>query len=428
MVRFGLLVVFVCFALVACEGGKPKNRDGNALETTYPYIQDSPYAGVLKRCIQATSEDASCTLATLPPIAMTSAVPTVDDIMDRVLVSHEWMGSNFRELLEVLPEDLHSMFGAVTAVVIGAEIRPSYYWHMTGAIYLDAGNVWLTYAQRDMVTTKHDYRQAFADPMSFRSVWRRTQNGLPYEYQQSTHVVNGRALNDLVVPMASLLYHELAHANDIMSPYNYDKIDLSRSIYSSGNSLYQDFPSTDLAAQYPLESPLMMRMAAILYRGEAPDANDIAVTAAEVGSNFAEDRANDDYAYTTQYEDLAMLIEEFMLKIHFNVDRDTAFTSAPLENGICEQYVVQWGVRNRIGEARVIERLQFVLEKLFPERDFSADLAALPAPTALPTDKHWCNYYLPDEEVPMGKPGSQGFGQTGVPYENTVRPYRVFKF
>ena len=38
------------------------------------------------------AEDGACTFANVPLIGMETSDPTVDDVMSRVIVSHEWMG------------------------------------------------------------------------------------------------------------------------------------------------------------------------------------------------------------------------------------------------------------------------------------------------------------------------------------------------
>ena len=67
-----------------------------------------------------------------------------DAIMQRLVVSHDWMGQRFKEVLDILPAEILQLMSGVTAVVIDDDIRPSYYTNWTGAIYLDPANLWLT--------------------------------------------------------------------------------------------------------------------------------------------------------------------------------------------------------------------------------------------------------------------------------------------
>ncbi len=120
-----------------------------------------------------------CPLSTLPFLHQTTAgaVPTVDQIMDRVVVSHDWMGETFEQLLRTqASQDMLRLFNGVTAIVIGAQVRPSFYYALTGAIYLDAENFWLTAAQRDVINEAPDFRSDFDRDLMYSGVWRYTQN------------------------------------------------------------------------------------------------------------------------------------------------------------------------------------------------------------------------------------------------------------
>ena len=116
-------------------------------------------------------------------------------------------------------------------------------------------------------------------------------------------------------------------------------------------------------------------------------------SAADIGGWFDPDLANDLYAYSSQYEDLAMLFEEMMMYVNYGISRDVAFTTVPTEDDpdvTCSDYVVRWGVRNRIGAPQVVPRLQRVLEELLPDRDFTAELLGLPTPTPMTAGRDWC--------------------------------------
>ena len=94
--------------------------------------------------------------------------------MDRVLVSHDWMGKNFEDLVTANQSntDLLRLFNGVTAIVIGAHVRPSFYYSATGAIYLDADNFWLTAEERDVIDEAPDFRSDFGRDLQYSSLWR----------------------------------------------------------------------------------------------------------------------------------------------------------------------------------------------------------------------------------------------------------------
>ena len=194
---------------------------------TYPYRAGGPFAGVLVRCtyeanLQYTGGSTNlCPLSTLPFLHQTTAgaVPTVDQIMDRVVVSHDWMGETFEQLLRTqASQDMLRLFNGVTAIVIGAQVRPSFYYALTGAIYLDADNFWLTAAQRDVINEAPDFRSDFDRDLMYSGVWRYTQNNqnifLPFP---ATSRIS-RDISYLLAEAGWLLYHELAHASDFLPP------------------------------------------------------------------------------------------------------------------------------------------------------------------------------------------------------------------
>lgn len=116
------------------------------------------------------------------------------------------------------------------------------------------------------------------------------------------------------------------------------------------------------------------------------------LSAEQVGLDFSVDGANDSYNYSSQYEDTAMLFEEVMMKYHYNVDRELAFTDAPPATGAtCANYIVRWGVRNRIGNPLVKSRAQVIVQKLLGVSNTTAYFAALPEPRSMVLGVDWCS-------------------------------------
>lgn len=387
----GILVVMTLAGLSGCGGGAGRGPIAvGALDDVEPYIASGRYAHVLKKCVTAQESNQSCTLETLPPIAMEHSTPGIDDIMERVVVSDRWMGHRFQQLLMILPQDIHQLLGAVTAVVIDGDIRPSYYLSMTGAIYLDPENLWLLASEKRVVNQDPDYRRAFADPLKYRSFWRYVKDG-----KNANSYAEGpggsRTLADIETRMASLLFHELAHANDFFPPVTYDRVDRRLSYLRAASSVYDDRPSTYLTNFEGLASAEMFRVAGILYKGVPPNDNDKAVTAAEVGGFFDPDAASDDYAYASQYEDLAMLLEEAMMKLHYGTDRDMAFIvpSRKLKPE-CDDEKIGWGIRNRLAAEQVTGRAEWVVQQMLPHRNYSDFFAELEPPQNLPAGAGWC--------------------------------------
>ena len=412
----------LALSVVSCGNGSNSNK---GLSNTFAYDTSSPYANVLKRCISADTNSESCKVSMLPPIAMDSEdpVPSIDLIMSRVVVSHEWMGDRVRDLLARLPDDIRQLLGGVTAVVIDDDTRPSYYWSLTGAIYLDPQSLWITQSEYDVISKAPDYREAFSDPMSFRSWWRYTRgNEDPY------YIPGSRSLDHIILPMASLLFHELAHANDLLPVAYQENLNPSDSILRAISDLYGFYPSTSLSMNNGLQSDDMYRIAGILYLGATPSQTDTELSAAEMGAFFEADVASDDYSYSSQYEDVAMIFEEVMMKYHYNIDRDMAFVNAPEGAQDCNDYTIGWGVRNRLGDPEVKARAEAVVAQLLPGRDFSEFFASFPEPQALAQNVGWCaSQVLDSTQAKLYSKGARPSDPQPVPEYHTRRPYRVMR-
>lgn len=376
-------------ALITSCGENNDRRQ--SLDDTHPYKSTSIYENVLKSCAQTETTIGSCRLNKLPILGMEVDTPSIDDIMSRVVVSHDWMGERFEELLNELPTDIQQLLGAVTVIVIDDDIRPSYYHTLTGAIYLDPINLWMSQEEKDTIDKEADHREAYAKPMSFRSLWRYTKNSADAYHYYNFDSEEERPFEDIIIPMAALLYHELGHANDAFTIGRYAGIDSDERIYTAADELLKESPSHQLTQDYPLSSNEMFSIAGILYKGNTPSEGDKSLTASEIGGFFAPDAASDDYAYTSRYEDTAMLFEETMMKLHFGVDRDMGFTTQPRGEGIsCDDHKIGWGVRNRIADSQVMPRAQFIIEQLLPDNDYSSFFDNLDPPRYLPVGQGWC--------------------------------------
>ena len=391
---------------VEVQAAKPNGYLFDATERVHPYRAAATYAGVLTRCTydigvyyvnSATTN--FCTAATLPLLqteAGAGAVPSVAQVMGRVLVSHDFLGANFENFLltQDTNGDFRRLLAGVTAIVIGSHVRPSYYTPATGAIYLDANNLWLNAAQRDIVTEVPDYRIAYASVFKFSNLGRLVKNN---DYARASYPSSSRASRgsaELITDLGRLLYHELSHASDYFSPAD-RALDAGLSIYANvlprANAL--GLPSDALAAQFPLQSAEMKALAQVLYQGATATDAQKAYTATEVGRLFGADRATDDYAYSANgtsnsREDLAMLFEEFMMSYRHGMQTDYAYSDAIIDGQTADQVLVRWGERGRIGEAAIKPRIKLVLSRVAPWIDASA-VDRLPAPVMMTPGVSW---------------------------------------
>lgn len=386
----------------------------------HAYKAEGAYAGVLAACtydpgLQWTGSGKNlCPLSTLPFLHQTTGdgLPTVAQIMDRVLVSHDWMGAAFENFLSgYASDDQKRLFNGVTAIVIGAHVRPSFYYSATGAIYLDADNFWLTAAQRDVIDEVPDYRSDYGSDLQFAALWRYTQSNQSIFYAFPATSRLSRPLGYLQQEAGWLLYHELAHASDFMPPARRASVNTAQSAWDNIATLYAagQLPSDALTLAYPLQSAEMRALANVLYvSGPASSGSTLingipystltGYTATQVGGFFSADRASDVYNYSSTREDIAMLFEEFMQVRNHGFRRDVAITDPILATSTGSTLAVRWGQRGRVGDAALKPRVQQAVAALAPWV-LTADPNAvtnLAAPLAMRSGDSWTgNLCLP---------------------------------
>ena len=370
----------------------------------------SPISIPLMDCLVNVAAGA-CNFQKVPLIGMQTASPTIDEVMARVIVSHEWMGIRFREILERMPPEILLLMRSLTGVVISYDIRPSFYTSRTGAMYLDPDRMWLTEEERAVIDTAPDFRSEFAKKLDFIILWRYVNNNTDIR-------AFSRDIDSVSLRTASLLYHELAHANDFFPQDTLGFINRSISISSAASSV----PSTRLGNDLPLSSDTMRSLAQISFSSNNVQATpaQAALTADDIAVEFPSDNANDFYNYSTQFEDLAMAFEEAMMYFSYGISRDVAVTNAP-DSNFCNDYVVSWGQRNRIADPGVQARSLLAVSTLLPERlaAVEAALANISAPVQMTAGVNWCdNINLSTNQTGLSAPGK------AAATVELVRPYQ----
>ncbi len=391
--------------LSACGGGgggggsfieKTDTNNSPADGVLRPALANSEYKSTIVNCIKIDAKDnpvTKCKLTTLPFIGQVSNAPTKATILAQTVVSHPWMATRFGQLLDQMPTDIFQLFRGVTAIVISADIRPSHYRPDTGAIYLDPADLWLIKSERDTISQDEDFRSGFSNGLGFRSLWRYVKGGQDaFGYFPLNGPVTSRSINDIVPPMADLLFHELAHANDFMQPASLAQLNSQLTAEAAIESVASARISTSLLMQSPLNSSIQYGLADVMFWGETATTAQKSLTPLQVGLDFEVDGANDSYNYSSQYEDVAMLLEEVLMKYHYQVDRQVAFTDAPpATNATCADYVVRWGINNRIGQPLVKARAQLIVQKLLGVTDTTKYFTNLPTPHSMMIGVDWCN-------------------------------------
>ncbi|MDO6488443.1 hypothetical protein Q4503_12075 [Colwellia sp. 6_MG-2023] len=360
----------------------------------FSYNESSPYKDDLVDCVYSNALTSSCTLNKLPLIASevqnAADIPSVDTIMDRVVVSHQWMGEKFKSFLinNDPHDDIKRLLRATTAIVISYDVRPSFYWAATGAIYLDANNFWLTAQERDTINEAPDYRADFGNDLQFVMPWRYVKDN---DYAYSTipsSVRTDRTENDGLYRLTSLMYHELAHANDFFPSSRWSTYSSSQRILDAAVS--NNTESDNLSVAYPLQSQTMRDLAQVSFAGESATNTQKSYLPTDIEIIFSTDSATDFYAYSSLREDYAMLFEELMMQKRFNIFRDVAITNQPIGDTISSSdYKVTWGQRGRIGEQDIKPRVLFSASRVLPEFDSETALLNVPTPIQMTSGNDW---------------------------------------
>lgn len=412
--RLTLFVPFVIAFATACGGGSDPGSDPEPSEPpmfadmdvvrhpmgwTQPANPQSPYSTKLQDCVFSNTRSVSCTFTDLPLLGDETDDPTINDVMDRVLVSHPWMGTRFREVLEALPDDMRLMLRAVTAVVISSDVRPSFYWTRTGAIYLDPETLWLTPAEQAVIPDIPDFRSGFGGDLQFAMPWRWVKDN---DYaSRRTPDGDSRTLDDILLGIGALLYHELAHANDFFPPEQQRGLPQNVEVW---RATARPNVSDDLHALMPLQSDIMVGLARVRFHGDTATAAQRGYTPADVAGFFKADTATAFYNYASIREDLAMLFESVMLHARFGVERDIAVTNNPQGDNVTgADYIVEWGQRNRVGDPAIKERARYAVARLLPEVSLDAYIDAMPGPREMRQGENWNQNLDLDPSAPAGK-------------------------
>lgn len=352
----------------------PLFGSGNLSSRVYPYVAGSARAAELRECIYtpALSNNNLCTLGRLPILGTETRgeLPTVEQVMARVLVSNDWMGQRFEAFLreQDVNGDFRRLLNATTAIVIGGRVRPAFYWSATGAIYLDADYLWQTAAERDTVSEAPDPRSDYGNDLAYAMLWRYVQGNKSAGGRSAVLERASRDSAALIPALGRLLYHELTHANDFLPP----RVQL---LLNTGLRVYEAVPantaSEQLRTQLPFYSQQMVDLGRVQFFGVASTAVQRSYQPADIVGFFSSDRVTDDYSYSwptgqsVPREDAAMLAEEALMQLRHGVLRDVAVTPQFLSGASADQ-TVSWGQRGRVGDAAIKPRVALVLAQTMP--------------------------------------------------------------
>lgn len=352
----------------------------------FAYKQDSPYAGALEGCVYTNQLASTCRFSQLPLIGQVEENPTVDDILDRTLVSHAWMGERFELYLRnsATGPDMLQLLRATTAIVISYDVRPSFYWTATGAIYLDGRNFWQTPQERDTLNDRPDFRSDFGSDLQFVIPWRYVRNNDYYpagRYPAAERLT--RTFDDLEASISWLMYHELGHANDFFPPSRWPNISLNDDPLSHFRA--NGATSDGIPLNYPLSSQQMKDLAQVSFAGETASTQQRGYLGTDVEQFFAPDVAPSYYSYLNEREDFATLFERFMMIYRLGASADVGIIDTVNNDDL----IVTWGQRNRINDPTLHTRVRFAVSTVLPNLDVTSIQVQLPDPELLDPTKSW---------------------------------------
>jgi hypothetical protein len=384
------------------EGYFPKFAEQVVSSDVFAYRSSGPYANRLVDCVYNNQISSSCSFNSLPLLGNEHASPSVEQVLERLGVSHQWMGDRFKQFLEqsAVAQDMLKLLRATTAIVISYDVRPSFYWTATGAIYLDAANFWLSPGERDSLNDQPDYRAGFGSELPFTIPWRYVKDN-DYYIRRSDYPVSERltrTFSALEASVSWLMYHELGHANDFFPPNSWADMSGSTSPLSYANNLAAS--STSFSTIFPLSSDEMRSLAQVSFAGETASTQQKNTDAEQVTLYFESDSAPAYYSYSTIREDYATLFERFMMAYRLDVSADVAVIKS--DNNV--DLLVTWGQRDRVNSSHIQGRVKHVVQRILPELDVDAIQATLRAPMLMTPGVSWFdNLNL----SPAAKSGSQ---------------------
>ncbi|MBT0586373.1 hypothetical protein [Alteromonas oceanisediminis] len=363
----------------------------------FAFNSNSPYADEIERCVYTNALRSTCRFGELPLLGQTATEPTVEDVLDRTLVSHAWMGERFRQYLtnSDAGQDMLKLLRATTAVVISYEVRPSFYWTATGAIYLDANNFWQTPQERDTLNDRPDFRSDFGNDLNFVIPWRYVKNNDYYpagRYPADARLT--RSFVDLEASISWLMYHELGHANDFFPPTSWAGLRSSDDplSYFRNNGASSD----QIPVSYPLLPNEMKALAQVSFAGETATSTQRSYRGDDIELFFTPDVAPAYYAYLNEREDFATLFERFMMAYRLGASSDIGIIDTVNNPDV----IITWGQRDRISASDLQTRVRFAVENVLPELNVRAIQQQLPAPRLLDPTRSWFDNVNPNGATP----------------------------
>jgi len=372
------------------------DNSSGQINSTEVYRAESPYAKVLQECVQLKTFEDSCLISKLPFIGNGVDIPTVNQIMERVIVDEPWMGERFEDILRQAPDDIRLLMSSITAIELVANTPGNMYRIWSGSLRMSAHPLWITDSEKSTLDFSDNSDSRFATNLLFRHPWSNSLDGISYDEfnrRTSSRQWNGsRDFNLIFLSFLDGLYHELGHAASYLNLNELSQVDENQSAvdvtYYNGTDLSQT-----LAEQNPLNIDTMRPLAKSYYAQTEAPLEIESLTASEVAALFNADGAVELYSYFSDGEDLATLFAATMMKYHFNAQKTVGFSIKPEITETCSTFILVWGANDRLSNPTVANRAKYVADLVFSDRiDFNAFFRNLPQDQrTIPSDTSWCD-------------------------------------
>lgn len=357
--KFKAMGIIACLALLPACGHKKRKKDilhapdvllvqtPLSLAGTSPSQRDDT---TFNRCITGNADPDVLATCRLPYVEV-AGVPRddqVETILSSTLISHEWQKERFRSFLLKTRPEIISMMSCVKGVAISSDIRPSFYYSPSGAIYLDARYFAATPEEAGTVSTNPDAREQNFDQIDL--LFFTIDTVKPKTAEEARYL-----------DLESLLAHELAHACDF------------KAAVVNGNYLSDALPETPENAVYQL--------AQWLYFGDASAKEKLAkYTPAEIGKSYEESPIVDIYGYGNQFEHLAMIVQNHLAFEFDGNNRIDLLTDNPKENQNIREFPIYWGMTGKFCQPQLFDQGREMTAKTVPMAiDFQKTLADCPS-------------------------------------------------
>ena len=356
---------------------------------------NSPYKANLLRCAQSSFRS-PCSLGELPLLGQQTQNPSIQNVMDRVVITHDWTGYRFQQILERLPRQVLQLFKPAAIVYIGSDTEFTHFEFDRAIFNINIDEIWVNATEKKAVLVGDERLATF------------TETGLRFEprfrwMKDSVNAYSGlfgteRDAEQMLLLLGRSIYYDLALPNNRLSGERFNALEdtqlpLDVLAFDASTAISTELYSN---ASLTTDSSNLYLLADVQYGSEEISASlSSEFRAAGVGAEIAAQGKPRFFSFTAKENDLATLFELAMVKMVHRVYLDVALVDAfdgPAILG-CDDYKIGWGVRNRIAAPRVSARAKFVVESLIGQSDETDAFFAsqLGVQTGLPPGVGWCD-------------------------------------